>query len=319
MSVLVTGVAGFIGSHVADRLLSRGLVVVGLDSFDPFYPRADKERHLRRALEHEGFTLVEGDIRTPSVLRDLPECIDRVVHLAALPGVRPSIARPLEYADVNVGGTVALLELTRERGIRFFVFASSSSVYGVHHRVPFSEDDSVDHPISPYAATKRAGELAVHAFHHLHGIDVLCLRFFTVYGPRQRPDLAIHKFARLMGTGEPIPVFGDGSTQRDYTFVEDTVDGVESALRYLEEHDNVFEIINLGESRTISLTEMIDTLARAMGVAPVIDRLPLQPGDVPRTCADITKARQLLGYDPVTPFEEGIGRFIDWLRQGEPT
>ena len=235
------------------------------------------------------------------------------MHLAARAGVRPSIQNPILYNDVNVGGTLSLLELARERNIRRFIFASSSSVYGNNKAVPFSESDSVDHPISPYAATKKAGELLCHTYHHLHDIGVLCLRLFTVYGPRQRPDLAIHKFARLMQRGEAVPMYGDGSTERDYTYVDDTLQGVLGAMGFLDQHPDTFEIVNLGESRMVPLTEMLDTVARTLGVTPEIERLPIQPGDVIRTYADITKARRLLGYDPQTGFEDGVVRFVEWF------
>ena len=239
--------------------------------------------------------------------------METIVHLAARAGVRPSIENPVLYNDVNVGGTLSLLEFARQRSIRRFIFASSSSVYGNNEAVPFSESDSVDHPISPYAATKKAGELLCHTYHHLNGIGMLCLRLFTVYGPRQRPDLAIHKFARLMQRGEAVPMFGDGSTERDYTYVDDTLQGVLGAMRFLDQHPGTFEIVNLGESRTVPLTEMIDTVARTMGVTPEIERLPMQPGDVVRTFADITKAGRLFGYDPQTGFEEGVERFVEWF------
>lgn len=315
MKILVTGAAGFIGSHVVDRLLARGHEVVGLDSFDPFYARATKERNLAGARDHAAFRLVEADIRDPRALEALPREVDAVVHLAALAGVRPSIRRPTEYADVNIAGTVALLELARARGWRRFVFGSSSSVYGERDDVPFREDDPVDHPISPYAATKKACELMAHTYHHLHGIDILCLRFFTVYGPRQRPDLAIHKFTRLMAAGEPIPVYGDGSSERDYTYIDDAVDGVEGALSYLEEGPGGYEVLNIGESRTVALSGLVDVLAEEMGVEPIVDRQPVRPGDVSRTFADVTRARRLLGYDPRTEFREGIRRFVEWFRR----
>ena len=314
MKVLLTGVAGFIGSHVAERLLLGGHRVVGLDSFDPFYPRTVKERNLRRALDDPDFTLIEADIRDREALRAIPSDVDAIIHMAALAGVRPSILDPAAYMDVNVAGTGALLDLARDVGVRRFVFASSSSVYGEREKGPFREDDPVDHPISPYAATKKAGELIAHTYHHLFGLDVLCLRFFTVYGPRQRPDLAIHKFARLMASGQPIPVYGDGSTERDYTYVDDAVSGVLGALAHLEERRGVYDVVNIGESRTVSLSEMIALLAAELGVRPVLDRQPDQPGDVPLTCADVSRARRLIGYDPRFPFEEGVRRFVEWFR-----
>jgi len=313
MKVLLTGGAGFIGSHLAERLLAEGHAVVALDNFDPFYGRSIKERNLAASRDHDGFRLVEGDIRDVEALAALPD-VDTVVHLAALAGVRPSIERPSEYHDVNVNGTVALLEFARSRGIGRFIFGSSSSVYGNNEKVPFAESDAVDHPISPYAATKKAGELTCHTYHHLFEMGMVCLRFFTVYGPRQRPDLAIHKFTRLMSDGEPVPMFGDGSTRRDYTYIDDILQGVMGALRLLDEKPDCYEVINLGESETIDLSRMIRTIADALDVEPHIERLPTQPGDVDRTYADISKARDVLGYDPQVEFEQGIAQFVAWYR-----
>ncbi|MGH7539955.1 MAG: GDP-mannose 4,6-dehydratase, partial [Gemmatimonadota bacterium] len=259
------------------------------------------------------FRFVEGDIRDPGALAALPE-IDLVVHLAARAGVRPSIEQPLLYQDVNVTGTQRLLEWARERRIRPFVFGSSSSVYGNNEKVPFSEDHRVDHPISPYAATKRAAELLCYTYHHLFGIGCVALRFFTVYGPRQRPDLAIHKFTRLLSEGRPIQQFGDGTTRRDYTHIDDILQGIEGALCYLDAHPDAYEIVNLGESRTVELSRLIALISEALGVEPRIERLPPQPGDVEQTYADISRARRLLGYEPATPIEEGIPRFVEWFR-----
>jgi UDP-glucuronate 4-epimerase len=313
MSVLVTGGAGFIGSHLCERLLEDAIEVVSLDSYDDFYDPGIKRGNLSVCRDHARFTEVEGDIRDAGRLEKLPE-IDTIIHLAARAGVRPSIEAPVLYHEVNVGGTLSLLEFARRRSIDRFVFGSSSSVYGNNEKVPFSEDDPVDHPISPYAATKKAGELLCHTYHHLNDLGVLCLRFFTVYGPRQRPDLAIHKFTRLMTAGEPVPRFGDGSTERDYTYVDDIVDGVMGVLEYLEAHPAAYEIINLGENRTVSLSEMIDTVSRALAVKPTIEEMPLQPGDVTRTYADVSKARALLSYAPRTSFQEGVRRFVEWFR-----
>ena len=314
MKLLVTGAAGFIGSHLVERLLARGEEVVGLDSFDDFYDPAVKRANLSAAGEHPAFELVEGDIRDAEALRGLPGGIDAIVHLAARAGVRPSIEQPSLYQDVNVRGTQELLEYARAAGVRRFLFGSSSSVYGNNVKVPFSEEDPVDRPISPYAATKRAGELICHTYRHLFGIGVLALRFFTVYGPRQRPDLAIHKFTRLLSEGRPIQRFGDGSTSRDYTFIDDILQGLEGALDYLEAHPDAFEIVNLGESEAVRLSRLIELIAEALEVEPKIEPLPLQPGDVERTFADITKARRLFGYDPTTTIEEGIPRFVEWFR-----
>ncbi|MFC1660104.1 NAD-dependent epimerase/dehydratase family protein [Gemmatimonadota bacterium] len=314
MTVLITGAAGFIASHLTELLLHDGHEIVGLDNFDDFYDPAVKEANLRTARDHQGFRLVRGDIRDPDVLTALPEEVDTVIHIAARAGVRPSLADPLLYFDVNVTGTLRLLELARERGIRNFLFASSSSVYGESPTVPFSEADRVDNPISPYAATKRAGELLCHTYNHLHGTTCLCLRFFTVYGPRQRPDLAIHKFARLLDRGEEIPLFGTGDSERDYTYVEDIVKGVREALRWTEENPEAYEIVNLGGSSPVGLRDMIGILGREMGVEPMIRQHPMQPGDVSRTYADIDKARRFLNYDPKWGFEDGIRQFVDWYR-----
>jgi UDP-glucuronate 4-epimerase len=286
--------------------------VVGLDSFDSFYDRAIKEANLASALDHEGFTLVEGDIRDRELVGSLPDRIDAVVHLAARAGVRPSILEPVLYTDVNLMGTSVLLDFTRARTIPTFVFASSSSVYGNNRSVPFRESDPVDRPISPYASTKKAGELLCHAHTHLNGTACVCLRFFTVYGPRQRPDLAIRKFSRLLLSGRPLPRFGDGSTARDYTFIADILEGVGAALDHARGTPGCFEIVNLGESRTVTLSEMIQGVGEAFGRTPEVTELPLQPGDVERTWADISRARELLGYDPSTDFEEGMRRFAEW-------
>ena len=314
MKVLVTGAAGFLGSHLSEQLLARGDEVVGLDSFDAFYARETKEANIRDAREYLGFHLVEADIRDPVGLERLPDEIEAVVHLAARAGVRPSIDEPVLYHDVNVLGTARLLEFARVRGIASFVFASSSSVYGNSPRVPFSEKDSVDRPISPYAATKKSGELTCHAYSHLHGMSIPCLRLFTAFGPRQRPDLAIHKFARRMTEGRPIPMYGDGSTERDYTYVEDIVDGVLRALRWSIETVGGYEIVNLGGNRTVSLRDMILVLGEEMGITPIIETLPMQPGDVTRTWADVSKAAALFGYSPRTEFRAGIREFLRWFR-----
>ena len=317
MSILLTGAAGFIASHFSERLLDSGSSVVGLDSFDDFYDPVIKERNLLQARDFKAFSLVRGDIRDEGTLAGLPEGIDTIVHIAARAGVRPSIAQPALYYDVNVTGTLNLMEFARERGIRRFVFASSSSVYGNNEKVPFSEEDPVDNPISPYAATKKAGELLAHAYTHLYGISCLCLRFFTVYGPRQRPDLAIHKFARLMAAGEELPMFGDGSSQRDYTYIEDILQGMEGALDWVDKNHGVHDIVNLGESRTIGLREMIQVVGEEMGIEPRIRPSPEQPGDVVRTYADISKARRILGYEPQWEFRDGIRAFVSWLLDGE--
>lgn len=314
--VLLTGAAGFIGSHLAEHLLARGDAVVGVDNFDPFYPEPLKRENLRAASAHPNFRLIQADCAEPEALERVldGEEFDVIVHLAAKAGVRPSIQDPLGYTRANVVATQSMLELARRRGVRRFVFGSSSSVYGNNPKVPFSEDDPVDRPISPYAATKRACEVLAHTYHHLYGTGVLSLRFFTVYGPRQRPDLAIRKFATLMLDGKPIPFFGDGSTERDYTWIEDILQGVVAAIDRTREVPGEFEIINLGESRTTSLSRLVSLIGEALGVEPVLDRQPMQPGDVRRTFADVSKARRLLGYEPTTPVEVGIPKFVEWLR-----
>jgi len=322
MSVLVTGGAGFIGSHVIDRLVERGERVVCLDSFDDFYSPEVKRANIASALATGLVESVEGDIRDAELCRRAFQRGDvrSVIHLAARAGVRPSISQPALYEAVNCGGTVNLLEAARQAGsVERFVFGSSSSVYGADCEAPFREDDPAARPISPYAATKRTGELLCHVYHHLYGIPVVCLRLFTVYGPRQRPDLAIHKFTRLMTEGAPVPVYGDGTSGRDYTHVSDVVNGILAAL----EAPLDFEIINIGNSRPVELNGLIELIERAMGKKARIERLPPQPGDVPVTCADITKGRRLLGYEPRTPIERGIAEFVEWylktgLRRGRP-
>lgn len=311
MRALVTGGAGFIGSHLVDRLLRDGADVVAVDNFDPFYSAQQKRSNLREALRSSRFRLVEADIRDGGAMRDVlsdfrPEAI---VHLAARAGVRPSIDDPGLYADVNVLATTRLLDAACQLDpLPRFILASSSSVYGDRENAPFRETDPVDSPVSPYAATKKACELMAYTFHHLRGLPVTCLRFFTAYGPRNRPDLAIAKFAELIARGEPIPMYGDGSTRRDYTFVEDIVDGiVRSVVSCVGYH-----IYNLGNSRPVSLLEMIQSLGCVLHRAPVINRLPDQPGDVHLTCADISLASREIGYLPRTPFEEGLRRFAEW-------
>ena len=315
---LVTGAAGFIGSHLVDRLLREGWNVTAIDNFDPFYPRTVKEAQIREHRRHPGYRLLDVDIRDVAALREHAgagaQSVDVIVHLAARAGVRPSILDPIGYQEVNVRGTQNLLELAREHGIRQFVFASSSSVYGINPRVPWSEEDHVLLPISPYASTKVSGELLGHVYSHLFGIRFIALRFFTVYGPRQRPDLAIHKFARSIREGRPIPVFGTGGTRRDYTFVDDIVSGIVAAMSYSASN---FEVINLGNNATISLDEMIGHLEQALGQRAIIDRQPEQSGDVPQTWAAIEKARNHLKYEPATRFDDGVRRFVDWLETRE--
>ena len=313
LSVLVTGAAGFIGSHLSEALVAAGEDVVCVDSFDPFYDPAVKERNLADLRTSDRFVEIRGDIRDPAAWLGAPEGVDAVVHLAARAGVRPSIAEPALYADVNVTGTQRMLDFVRARRIGAVVFASSSSVYGNSPAVPFSESAQVYDPISPYAATKLSGEMLCRTAHNLTGVSVVAARLFTVYGPRQRPDLAIHKFARLMRSGRPIPRFGDGTTARDYTFVDDLVSGLIAALAHVRSGPQRFEVVNLGSDHPVTLNELITVLGEAIGVEPVVEQLPAQPGDVERTWADISRARALLGYEPRTPFPEGIRRFVGWL------
>ncbi len=309
---MVTGAAGFIGSHLCERLVSERHFVAGLDNFDPFYGRKIKESNIQVLKKSDRFKLVEGDIRDADCVESIcDDDIEVIVHLAAKAGVRPSIADPAGYADCNVNGTVVLLEAARKFGIKKFIFASSSSVYGNNKKVPFSETDNVDYPISPYAATKKAGELICHTYHHLYGIDLTCLRYFTVYGPRQRPDLAIHKFAKLIEQGKPIPVFGDGSMMRDFTYIDDIVDGTVAAINKCEG----YEIYNLGESRPVRLDKLVEEIEKALGKKAIIERKPVPPGDVERTYADVGKAKVKLGYDPKTDISVGLKKFVRWLRE----
>lgn len=313
MRILITGGAGFIGYHVARRLLGLGHEIALVDNFNEFYDPALKRRNVEDLRAEGTAALFEADILDAAALsgafeRTQPEA---VIHLAAWAGVRPSIQKPALYAQVNVTGTVNVLELARRAGVQRFLFGSSSSVYGGSTRIPFREDDPVDRPISPYAATKRAGELLCHTYARNFSMDITCLRFFTVYGPRQRPEMAIRKFARLILDGDEVPVFGDGRSRRDYTYVDDIVDGVVAALRPLPG----YEILNLGESRTVTLLELIALLEKALGRKAHLRFLPEEPGDMAVTYADISRARQLLGYQPRTAIEEGIGKFVDWFLQ----
>ncbi|MCM2358460.1 MAG: GDP-mannose 4,6-dehydratase [Geobacteraceae bacterium] len=322
MRILVTGGAGFIGSHLCERLLSSGHDLVVIDNFNDFYDPNRKRRNIegvarRAAAAGRDFTLCEGDIRDGRFVSALfaQEGPEAVIHLAAMAGVRPSIENPLLYEEVNVRGTMHLLEAARQAGIRPFVFASSSSVYGNNAKVPFAEADRVDRPISPYAATKKAGELICHTYHHLYRMNIACLRFFTVYGPRQRPDLAIHKFTRLILEGRPVQLYGDGSTSRDYTYIDDIIDGVERALDWVCGEGARYDIFNLGESRPVELSRLVEIIEAETGNKAIIERLPMQPGDVERTFADIAKSCAMLGYRPTTSIEEGIRAFVRWYRE----
>lgn len=312
MRVLITGGAGFIAYHLASALMSRSAEVSLLDNFNSFYDPQIKRRNVRDLQARGHATLHTVDILDRDGLRSVFETArpEVVVHLAAWAGVRPSLEKPDLYSSVNVTGTVNMLEMAKEFSTRCFVFGSSSSVYGGNVKVPFSEDDPVDRPVSPYAATKRAGELLCHTYAHNFAMHITCLRFFTVYGPRQRPEMAIHKFAQLMAEGKEIPLYGPGDSRRDYTYVEDIVSGVLGAI----DANLQFEIINLGESQTTTLLDLVRHLEEALGLKALLRFLPNQPGDMEVTCADITRARRLIGYNPQTPIREGIGRFADWFK-----
>jgi UDP-glucuronate 4-epimerase len=314
--ILVTGGAGFIGSHLVERLLEDGHSVVAIDNFDTYYDPRIKRRNVATALENRNYRLVEGDIRDSDLFDRLfgEHGFSAVIHLAARAGVLPSIDDPLEYVSVNLDGTTRLLQACRAHKVDRFLFGSSSSVYGNNEKVPFAESDAVDHPISPYAATKKSGEILCHAYHHLFGMKIACLRFFTVYGPRQRPEMAIHKFAARMVRGETIDQFGDGLSARDYTYVSDIVDGVIRAL----ECASGFHIWNLGGSRAIQLGQLIELIGRVFEVKPKVRRLPPQPGDVQRTWADTSLAKHELDWEPQVALEDGLQRFREWLESQTP-
>ncbi len=319
MKVLVTGAAGFIGSHLVERLCGRGDSVIGFDNFDPFYARARKEANLAGVPERADFHLQEGDLRSSAdiarAFEIAPGAIDVVVHLAALAGIRPSVVDPERFYDVNVMGTLRLIEAAKRAGCRRLVFASSSSVYGLDSALPFQEDAACGRPLSPYASSKRAGELAAFHAHHLDRLAVTTLRFFTVYGPRQRPDLAIHKFTRLISEGQPIELHGDGSSERDYTFIDDIVDGVVAAIdRQAADPEPRHHVYNLGGSRSTSLRGLVDLLGQAIGETPRIVWKPDRPEDLPRTLADVSRAHAELGFSPRVTLAEGCGRFVAWWR-----
>ena len=314
-NILITGGAGFIGSHLVDHLLAEGgWQITVVDDLNDFYDPAIKHANVAGHLTQANYRLIEADIRDAERMAEIfaETRFDCIVHLAARAGVRPSLSEPKLYAETNINGTLNLLELAREHNIKQFVFGSSSSVYGINTKIPFAEDDRIHQPISPYAATKAAGELLCHTYTHLYGIRTVCLRFFTVYGARQRPDLAIHKFAKLITAGKPIQMFGDGTMKRDYTYIDDIIQGVRSAMDY---DGSMHEVFNLGESQTIELSELIRLLEQNLDMNATIDRQPLQPGDVPSTFADITKSRDLLGYDPQTKIQDGIPKFVKWFRE----
>ncbi|MEO8720424.1 MAG: GDP-mannose 4,6-dehydratase [Ginsengibacter sp.] len=315
MNILVTGAAGFIGSNVSEHLIAQNHKVIGIDNFDDFYPRKIKNSNLEQLLSDNNFTFYESDIRDKDALNSIfsSNQIDIVIHLAAKAGVRPSIDSISEYYDVNVNGTVNLLESMKAHGVVKMLYASSSSIYGNNSKVPFSEEDRVDNPISPYASTKKSGELLCHVYCHLYKFDITCLRFFTVFGPRQRPDLAIHKFTRLIDEGLVLPFYGDGTTSRDYTYIDDIVNGIDCALNALDG----YRIYNLGESRVISLKNLVETIEKILDKKAVLEFLPLQPGDVNTTYADISKARLEIGYEPKTDIETGIEKFINWYKKNK--
>jgi UDP-glucuronate 4-epimerase len=309
--ILITGGAGFIGSHLTERLLDKGLHIVCVDDFNDFYDPAIKRRNIADHLRSSQFHLIETDIRNNVRMEEVfaKYRIDKIVHLAARAGVRPSLANPLLYEDVNIKGTMTLLELAQRHRVEQFIFASSSSVYGANDKVPFSETDAIHRTVSPYAATKYAGELMCYTYHHLYAIPTTCLRFFTVYGPRQRPEMAIHKFTHAIYTGEPIPFYGDGTSARDYTYIDDIIQGVMAAI----DRPFAFEVFNLGESSTVTLKELVELLEEVSGRKALIERWPAQPGDVEITYADVSKAKRLLGYTPSTPIKVGLERFVDWF------
>jgi UDP-glucuronate 4-epimerase len=312
LRILVTGAAGFIGSHVCEALIERGNEVVGVDNFDPFYPRALKERNLADLRRERRFRFLEADVaRDPLPLEGMAV----VLHLAAKAGVRPSLADPVGYARANVTGTAAVVEAARQAGVSRIVFGSSSSVYGDSTRVPFREDAIAIEPVSPYAATKRAGELFLSSVAPIYGFRVASLRFFTVYGPRQRPDLAIHALTRQMVEGRTLTLFGDGSQSRDYTYCDDIVAGVVSAIAWTRTAPVGVDTFNLGGNRPVPTEAMVSEIANALGVKPKIQWAPMQPGDVQRTAADLTKSKSVLGYEPKTPFPDGIRRFVRWFRE----
>ena len=313
---LITGGAGFIGSSLSERLIKEGNKVVTIDNFCDFYNPIIKENNVKELIKNPNFKLYRNDIRDrESVKRIFEENnIDIVMHLAAMAGVRPSIENPVLYQEVNCMGTQNILEEMKAHNVKNLVMASSSSVYGNCKEVPFKEDMIVDFAISPYAATKKANEVMTHVYHKLFDMNVIMLRFFTVYGPKQRPDLAINKFTRLMLEDKEIPMFGDGTTSRDYTYIDDIVDGIIRSCNYVENNNDVYEILNLGNSSPVSLKEMINTIGQAVGVEPKIKQLPMQPGDVDRTFADISKAKELIGYNPKTSFKEGIENFVEWYK-----
>jgi nucleoside-diphosphate-sugar epimerase len=311
--ILVTGCAGFIGSHLTHTLLANNYKVTGVDNFDPYYKKELKENNLSEFISHPNFTFIELNLCDEyAVNNNLSIKFDCIIHLAAKAGIRPSIKNPQSYIDHNISATRNLLDLMKDKGLKKMVFASSSSVYGNTPNTPWNEELDVSKPISPYAFSKKSCELLNHTYHHLYNIDFINLRFFTVFGPRQRPDLAINKFTRLLFKGSPIPMFGDGSTARDYTFIQDIIDGVIKAMKYVITHNNIFENINLGNHTPVKLIDLIHAIADVTGQKLTIEQLPMQPGDVNITYADISKAQKLLNYQPKTTLKEGLKAFVDW-------
>ena len=315
----ITGGAGFIGSTLSQKLIEQGNKVIAIDNFCDFYNPKIKENNVKELLQNENFKLYRADIRDRKALKEIfdENQIDIVMHLAAMAGVRPSIENPILYQEVNCMGTQNILEEMKEHNVKNGVFASSSSVYGNCKEVPFREDMIVDYAISPYAATKKANEVMAHVYHKLFDMNIVMLRFFTVYGPKQRPDLAINKFTRLMLEGKEIPMFGDGTTSRDYTYIDDIVDGIIKSCNYCMNNQDVYEILNIGNSSPTTLKEMINTIGQALGIEPKIEQLPMQPGDVDRTYADVSKAKTLIGYEPKTTFKEGIENFVKWYKENK--
>ena len=316
---LITGGAGFIGSHLTEKLLNTGNKVIAIDNFNHFYNPKIKENNIKEYINNPNYQLERIDIRNKEEVDKVFQHnkIDNVMHLAAMAGVRPTIENPILYQEVNCLGSQNILEAMKENQVKNIVFASSSSVYGNTKTVPFKETDIVDYAISPYAATKKANEVMCHVYHKLYNMNVIMLRFFTVYGERQRPDLAINKFTRYIMEGKAIPVFGDGTTSRDYTYIQDIIEGIYKSLQYVENNTDVYEILNIGESEPITLNQMIETIEEAVGKKAIINRLPMQPGDVNRTYADITKARKLIGYNPKTTFKQGIQNFVKWYKENK--
>ncbi|MFW6043537.1 MAG: GDP-mannose 4,6-dehydratase [Marinilabiliaceae bacterium] len=313
--IIVTGCAGFIGSHLTETLLEEGHEVYGIDNFDPFYDLSIKKANLNHFLNHRSFTFYEADLTDEQSTTEIfSRGADIVVHLAGKAGVRPSIEDPQGYIDHNITATRVVLTAMQQNNIRKIAFASSSSVYGNNPETPWHEDLNVDNPISPYAFSKKSCELLNHTWHHLYHLDVINMRFFTVYGPRQRPDLAIHKFTRMLYEEAPLTLFGDGSTSRDYTYIDDTISGILKVIYYLRDHNNVFETVNLGNNHPISLNELVDKLSQVTGTSPKIERLPMQPGDVNITYANIDKATRMFGYKPVVSLESGLLKFNEWFR-----